>query len=336
MKKRIIAVVFSVLLIGVGLLVYYGQSRNNSEERSYSGTIEVTQANLSFQAAGRVMRVPVQEGQAVTTGQVLAELDTAELEARCDQARANLERARAAQAQLETALEISRGALPEDVTRAQAGVASALSVLSDARKNDDRFSELYKRGVVTEKERDSVHLASENAARRLEEAEAVLKQARANLKQITATAQNLAAAQAQVVSLEAVLTQSTIQLSYAELRAPFAGIVTNRAVEPGEVVSPGREVMTVADLSRVDLKIFVDETAIGTVKPGQEAQVRIDTFPEKTFAGKVAYVSPEAEFTPKIIQTRKERVKLVYLVKVTIANPDLELKAGMPADAYLR
>lgn len=336
MKKRIIVVVFIGLLIGVGLLVYYGQYRNKTKETAYAGTIEVTQANLSFQTAGRVQSVPAKEGQAVTKGQVLAELDAAELQTRCDQARANLERARSAQAQLETALEISKGALPEDVTRAQAGVASARNVLSDARKNDARYAELFKRGVVTEKERDSVHLAFENAARRLEEAEAVLAQSRANLKKIAATAQDIAAAKAQVAALEAALAQSTIQLSYAQLRAPFAGIVTNRAVEPGEVVSPGREVMTVADLSTVDLKIFVDETAIGAVKPGQKVDVRIDTFPDKTFAGTVAYVSPEAEFTPKIIQTRKERVKLVYLVKVTIANPNLALKAGMPADAYLR
>jgi HlyD family secretion protein len=94
--------------------------------------------------------------------------------------------------------------------------------------------------------------------------------------------------------------------------------------------------MTLSDLSTVDLKIFVDETEIGKVKPGQNVDVKVDTFPNKIFNGKVSFISPEGEFTPKIIQTRKERVKLVYLVKVSVPNPDFELKSGMPADAWLR
>ena len=112
-------------------------------------------------------------------------------------------------------------------------------------------------------------------------------------------------------------------------------MVISRNIEPGETVNVGREVITISDLSRVDLKIFVDETQIGKVKPGQKAEVKVDTFPDKVFAGFVSFISPEGEFTPKIIQTKKERVKLVYLVKISIANP-AELKAGMPADALLR
>jgi HlyD family secretion protein len=107
-------------------------------------------------------------------------------------------------------------------------------------------------------------------------------------------------------------------------------------VELGEVVTTGREVLTLSDLSEVDLKIFVGETEIGNVKPGQHVDVKIDTFPDRVYAGTVAFISPEAEFTPKIIQTHKERVKLVYLVKISIPNPDLTFKPGMPADAWLR
>ncbi|MBW2040619.1 MAG: efflux RND transporter periplasmic adaptor subunit, partial [Deltaproteobacteria bacterium] len=93
---------------------------------------------------------------------------------------------------------------------------------------------------------------------------------------------------------------------------------------------------SVADLSRVDLKVFVNETEIGKIRPGQSVDVKVDTFPDRTFSGTVSYISPQAEFTPKIIQTQKERVKLVYRVKVRIPNPDLELKPGMPADAWFR
>ena len=96
------------------------------------------------------------------------------------------------------------------------------------------------------------------------------------------------------------------------------------------------EVLSLADLSTVDLKVFVDETEIGKVKPGQPVEVKTDTFPTKVYEGHVSFIPPEGEFTPKIIQTRKERVKLVYLVKIAIPNPDLELKSGMPADAWFR
>jgi HlyD family secretion protein len=163
-----------------------------------------------------------------------------------------------------------------------------------------------------------------------------LKQAQSNLDNIEATEKEAAAAAAQVKSAQAVLELASIQLAHTELKAPMSGIITSRSIEPGEVISPGREVLSLANLERVELKIFVDETEIGKVKPGQAVEVRIDTFPDKIYAGTVAYISPQAEFTPKIIQTHKERVKLVYLVKVAIANPNLELKPGMPADAWLR
>ena len=120
------------------------------------------------------------------------------------------------------------------------------------------------------------------------------------------------------------------------MKSPMNGVVTSRNIEPGETVTPGREVLTVSDLSRVDLKIFVDETEIGKVKPNQSVEVKVDSLPGKSFVGHVTFISPEGEFTPKIIQTKKERVKLVYLVKVSIDNPRYELKSGMPADAWLR
>jgi HlyD family secretion protein len=195
---------------------------------------------------------------------------------------------------------------------------------------------LFKRGVVTEKERDSVKLSYDTAKSKLDDAEAALRQAKSNLKKIEATEQEIEAAVSQIRQAKAASEQSDIQLQYTRLLAPYNGIITSRNVEPGEVVSPGREVLTMADLSTVDLKIFVDETEIGKVKPGQDVDVKIDTFTNKVYKGKVTFISPEGEFTPKIIQTKKERVKLVYLVKVSIPNPSFELKSGMPADAWLR
>lgn len=336
MKKRIIIVVFIVLFIGVGLLVYFGQQTAQKGELYYSGTIEATQANLAFQTSGRVQAVLVREGQAVVKDQILAELDGAELASRLEQARANLDKSIKNQQQLETMLEVYQHTLPAEVARAEAGAASARFVLEDARKNDQRYEQLFQKGVASAKERDLTRLTFDTAAARLTEAEANLKAARSNLKKIDAARQDVAAARSQVQAVRAALEQADIQRQYARLKAPISGVITSRNVEPGEVVSPGREVLTLSDLARVDLKIFVDETAIGKVKPGQKADIRIDTYPDKVYAGHVAFVSPEGEFTPKIIQTKKERVKLVYLVKVSIPNPNYELKSGMPADAWLR
>jgi HlyD family secretion protein len=377
-----------LLFVGVAFLVYKGQNDARLSELFYSGTIEATQANLAFQASGRVLSVAVREGEAVTKGQVLAELDRAEYESRLEQAGANLERAREAQKQLEAFLEIYEKSFPEEVVRAEAGVSAlsaqldelksgsrvqdverarqallaAEAALEESRKNRERYDQLFQRSVISEKEWDAVKLRYETALRdyeqrkeaydlvkegprretieaaraRLSEGKSVLNNARNNLKRIEAAKRDAAAAHMQAKAAEAALAQARIQLGYTELRAPFAGTITSRNVEPGEVVSPSREVFTLSDLSRVDLKIFVGETEIGKVKTGQSANIKVDTFPDKVYKGVVAFVSPEGEFTPKIIQTHKERVKLVYMVKISLPNPNFELKTGMPADAWLR
>lgn len=336
MKKRIVIVVFLILLIGTGLFVYFGQRQNRQAELSYSGTIEATQANLAFQASGRVLAVPVKEGAQVVRDQLLAVLDPDEFRSREAQARANLERAVQNREQLESVLSLYRQTLPEDIARAEANLRGQRVVAAEAEKNRRRYEQLFSRSVVAEKERDVVRLNYDTAKARQDEGEAVLKQARGNMGKIGITQKDLAASQALIDASQAALEQTRIQYRYSELRAPFGGIITSRNIEPGEVVTPGREVLTLADLAQVDLKIFVNETEVGKVRPGQRIEVRVDTFPKRIFAGTVAFISPEGEFTPKIIQTKKERVKLVYLVKVKVENPDLALKPGMPADAWLK
>ena len=381
-------ILFILLLAGVGLLVYYGQRKVRQGEHYYSGTIEATQSHLAFRTGGRVLKVEAREGQAVTENQLLAVLDSSELRARRDQAKANLDRALKSQQQAEAFLRLYQQTLPADEARAGAAVRalkaqldeikagsrtqeieradqatkSAVAVMEDAKKNAARYEILFSRGVISEKERDAVRLRYDTALReyersketldllregsraetiraaeaRVAEGEAGLKQAKSNLLRIDAAKKETEAARAAVAAARAALDQANVQLDDAELRSPRAGVITSRSVEPGEVVTVGREVLTLSELARVDLKIFIDETEIGKVKPGQKAEVRIDTFPDRTFQGTVTFISPEGEFTPKTIQTHKERVKLVYLVKVSIPNPSHELKTGMPADVWLR
>jgi HlyD family secretion protein len=276
---------------------------------------------------------------------------------------AEVERAEAAVQALKAQLtQQETGNRSQDIARARLTAEATQVALDNARKDKARYDELFAKGVVAEKTRDGADLGFQTALKeheravqayllskegfrreeidtarsRLAEGEAALRLTQSNLQKIQATEQEVEAARAQVASANAALSVAEIQLSRTELHAPFAGIVLSRSVEPGEVVSPSQEVLSMADLSRVDLKVFVGETEIGKIKPGRPVDVKTDTYPDKTYTGHVAFISPQAEFTPKIIQTHKERVKLVYLVKVSIPNSDLELKSGMPADAWFR
>ena len=386
MKKPVILAIFLVLFVGVAVLVFYGQWRKKTAQIYYSGTLEATESNLAFQVNGRVKRVLVDDGQQSEKGQILAEVDRAEFEARRAEAEANVKRAGENKAKLEDLLALYRKTLPAEVSRAEASVSALKSrlreletghrsqvvaqarrtfeaarlTMENAKKDKVRFDTLFAKKIVSETERDAMQLKYETALKNYQKAAeelsllkegfrkesieaaranlaeglAALEQAKSNLRKIDITGRDVKAANAQLDGARAALDLANVQLEHTQLRAPFNGIITSKDVEPGEVVSPGREVISIADLSEMKLKVFVGETEIGKVKPGQKVRVKIDTFPEKTYEGHVSYISPEAEFTPKIIQTHKERVKLVYLVKITLPNPDLELKSGTPADAW--
>ncbi len=276
---------------------------------------------------------------------------------------ADVKRAEAAVEALKANLkELEAGYRSQDVEKGRLAMLSAETAMKTALRDKERSDSLYKDKIISEKERDDAYLLYETRLRsyeqakesfaqlsegyrkenilaaraRLAEGEAAFSQAKKNLERLDALEKKVESAKAMVEASRAALKLAGIQKSYATLKAPFSGTITSRNVEVGELVSVGREVFSMADLSSVDLKIYVDEESIGRVKHGQDVDVKVDTFPDKVFKGKVAFISPEAEFTPKIIQTHKERVKLVYLVKVKIPNPDIELKTGMPADAWIR
>ena len=388
MKKRLIIIVFLVLFLGVGAFVYMGQRKVQVKETYYSGTIEARSSELSFQVSGRVVEVLADEGERVQKNMILAKLDQSEYQATYEQAKAQLQSAIKNRERAQMVLELYRETLPDEVARAEAGVEvlasqlrelqagsreqeierarlaflTARDIMEEAEKNKERYEKLFEKGLVSEREWESVRLKYETALNefegaketlglyeegvrretietaraRIAEGKALLKQAKGNLKSIEATEKEVETALAQVEVAESGVRLAETHLEYTQLRAPFEGIVTSRNMELGEVVLPGREVLSLSDLSSIDLKIFVDETEIGKVKPGQKVEVRVDTFPDTIFWGRISFISPEGEFTPKIIQTHKERVKLVYLVKVAVPNPNLMLKSGMPADAWLR
>ncbi len=170
-----------------------------------------------------------------------------------------------------------------------------------------------------------------------EQAEAAVLVAEANLASVKAgpMPEDVAIAEAQVKQAEAALNRIEVQLDKLRLTAPRDGIITDRPSHPGELAMPGSILLNLGDLDRVTLTVFIPATQIGRVDLGQTAQVRVDAYPDEFFEGTVSYISPEAEFTPKNVQTEEERINLVFAVKISLDNPDHRLKPGMPADAEI-
>lgn len=260
MKKPIIPI--AIILIALLITSLYFEVFRYWGENKYliegSGTIEVTEIEISPKIMARVKEIFVEEGDEVKKGDILVKLEGEELNAQ---------------------------------------EKSAIASYENALANYKRAKELHSSGSISDKEYESALTAYQIA--------------KANLDLVTASLKN------------------TI------ISSPIDGIVIAKNMQPGEIAFPGASILTVADLSRPWIKIYVPEKKLGLVKIGQKAIVKVDTFPEKEYIGKVIYISQKAEFTPKTIQTKEERVKLMFAVKIQLENPNFELKPGMPADSKI-
>jgi HlyD family secretion protein len=202
--------------------------------------------------------------------------------------------------------------------------------LDQKKLDNDRALRLFARDEVSAQERDQ-------AATALKRAQAIFSadQQRYNEALEGARKEDITIARANLNEAGANLGLSQVNLSYTVLRAPSTGVVTVRQAELGEVVSPGSPVVTLADLDHIWLRAYIAETDLGRIHWGQNANVTTDTYPGKQYHGRISFISSDAEFTPKSVQTTKERVTLVYRIKIDIDNANHELKPGMPADAHL-
>lgn len=289
-----------------------------------SGNIEVTQVEASFRISGKVRERLVEEGQTVQEGQVLARLDTQDLEQTLAMRQADSALATAALAELQA------GSRSEEIETARAAMDQAAADLRRLEPDEARLRDLQQSGIVSTRDYEASRAALDAAKARVRQAEQQFALVKKGPR-----AEDIAQGKARSELAQQGLALARTQLGYATLAAPFTGVVLSVNVEPREYVSPGTAVVTVGRLSQVWLRAYVEETELGRVKVGQKALVTTDTYPGKTYEGRVTFVASEAEFTPKTIQTKKERVKLVYRIKLEIPNPAFELKPGMPADAEL-
>jgi HlyD family secretion protein len=324
--KRNILIILTLLLAG-GLLWFFlwkDGHRTPADRLQVSGNIEIREVALSFKIAGRVLSRSVAEGDRVARGQVVALLDAADLEHEVALKKAELAAAMAQLAELEA------GFRSEEVAQARAALAAAVAEAENARENFERQQRLFHENVIAEKEYDAAVTANRVARQAVREAEERLA-----LQERGARPEQIARARALVEQAEASLALATTRFSYTTLRSPLTGIVLTEIIEPGEYVQPGTPVLTVGNLEEVWLRAYISETDLGRVKVGQEAWLVTDTYPDKQYPGRVIFIAPEAEFTPRQVQTERQRVKLVYRIKITAPNPLMELKPGMPADAVI-
>ncbi|HLA89922.1 MAG TPA: HlyD family efflux transporter periplasmic adaptor subunit [Gemmatimonadaceae bacterium] len=324
-KRGIPIVVVVVVLVAAALYFTVFRPDGVGDDLAASGTVEATEAALGFQVSGRIEQIVPREGDRVRAGDTLGTLDRAELEARRAQAQAQIAAAAALLAELE------HGARSEELAQARAGDSAALVRHADAQRDFERTQRLFQGGAVSQEAFDKARLALDVARSQREQASEQRK-----LVERGPRAERVAAQRAAVRQAEASLRQADAALANAVIRAPFDGVVSVRNRGPGESVGAGAPVLTLVNLADRWVRIYIREDRIGAVKLGAAATITADTWPGKAYTGSVSFISSEAEFTPRNVQTTEERVKLVYAVKVRIAGDTAnELKPGMPADVRL-
>jgi len=287
-----------------------------------SGTIEATSMQVSARSSGQIVRLVGEEGMSVRQGDLLAVVDHSTLDLQLSQAGSGVDLARA---QLNLLVE---GARAEDLVQAREQLNQANDVLKSATEDYERMKSLFTGGAATRKQRDDAETRFTTARAQANAADQALKKLEnfARPEEVKAAVARLDQAAFSVKLLQKAIDDCTVV-------APVEGVITEKLIEKGELANPNTGLYVITDLARVKLTIYVPEPELGRVRVGQEARVSVDSYPGKTFPGTVTWISPVAEFTPRDIQTRDERVKLVFAVKIEIANPDFVFKPGMPADA---
>jgi HlyD family secretion protein len=326
MKRRLPVLIVLAAVIAAGVYFYPRLTKKSEPENqlTLSGNIEAHESLVSFKVQGRIVDLPVEEGQSVEPGTLLARLDDADYrqKIRIDKANVHVRESNLAL--------VLAGTREQEVKASEQTMLDAQADLQQKKIDSDRAQGLFSKDEVSAQDRDLAETARKRA-------EATFRAAQQRYNQAVegSRKEDIAIARANVAEASATLGLSRVNLDYATLRAPAAGVITVRQAEIGEVVVPGAPVVTLADLDHIWLRAYIAEPDLGRIRWGQDAIVTTDTYPGKQYRGHISFISSTAEFTPKSVQTYKERVTLVYRIKLDIDNPNHELKPGMPADAHI-
>ncbi len=308
-KKKIVLLMLLPIVIGIVIYLYAESWMGRvKDEIDVSGNIEVTDVAVSFRISGWVEERLVDEGETVSAGQIIARLESTELAQEVLLYRAEVNAARAVFEELET------GYRTEEIEEWEAVVRRTRVDLDRLAADYKRQERLYAEKIISTSEFDAAKADYDEKGPRKEK----IDKARADLQRT-----------------RAALRLAKTRLGYTTIKSSISGIVLSKNVEPGEYVSPGTPVVIIGNLNDIWLRAYINETDLGRIKVGQKVHITTDTYPEKIYEGHVSFIASEAEFTPKNVQTKEERVKLVYRIKIVVYNPEMELKPGMPADGKI-
>ncbi len=311
-------------LFTIGLLFTGCGAEENSTAIESSGTIEAVKVTVSAKTSGEIKVINFNEGDEVKQGDTILVLDPINYGFQVQQALANNELAKA---QLDM---LRNGARREDIAIATENRKQAETRYNQIKTDFDRMKTLKESGSISGKQFDDAEAA-------LRIAETQLHSAKESVDKVSnfARPEEIRQATARVDQTNAALSISQKQLNDCFVLAPSSGIILNRFMERGETAAPLSNLFSMADMRTMEIVIYIPLNKLGQVKVGNKADITIDAMPERKFTGTVSYISSQAEFTPKTIQTKDERTKMVYAVKIRIPNEELILKDGMPADATI-
>lgn len=296
----------------------------SNEDIELSGSIEAHEVDLAFQVGGRIQTIEKDEGELVTVNTLIARLDPKDFELNLQQTQSQADAAQAAYAALKA------GTRSQELRVSEADLARAKAELKFAESDVHRVSRLVPKQLASMEQLEEAQLRYEVALTSVDQAEQRLALAREGPRK-----EDLAKAQAEYAARQDAVQSAQQQLSYTRLNAPVDGVITLRLAEVGEIVAPGQTVLRMADMSRLWVRAYLNETQLARVRLNQAAEVRFDGV-EDVLAGRLSFISPSAEFTPKVVETRELRVDLVYRVKIDVQDPKGLLKIGMPVDIRLQ
>ncbi|MGL5701495.1 MAG: secretion protein HlyD [Kluyvera sp.] len=319
MKKPvalILAVIAIVAIIGGGTWWY--QSQQNNALTLY-GNVDIRTVNISFRVGGRLQSLTVDEGDSIKQGQILGQLDKAPYENALLQAKANVA---TAQAQYDLMM---AGYRAEEIAQAAAAVKQAQAAYDYAQSFLQRQQGLWNSRTLSANDLANARSSRDQALATLKSAQDKLSQYRAGNRP-----QEIAQAKANLEQAQAQLAQSTLDLQDTVLTAPSDGTLLTRAVEPGSMLTAGSTVLTLSLTRPVWVRAYVDEKNLSQAQPGREILLYTDGRPNKPYHGKIGFVSPTAEFTPKTVETPDLRTDLVYRLRIIVTDADDSLRQGMP------
>lgn len=323
-KKILIPIVLVVIAAGAGWFFVSRRSNQSATELTLQGNVDIRDVNLGFRVGGRLAAMAVDEGDSVKAGDVLAKLDPAPYEREVQNAQAQVDGLRAHLALLKA------GYRNEDIDQAKATLAARDVALANAERQWKRQSEMRGTGATAEKAYDDALAARDQAAAQSKLAAAALALVQAGYRP-----EEISQAQANLAAGEAALAAAKLKLDDTVLRAPSDGVILTRASEPGAILSSGATVYTLTLTHPVWVRAYVNETDLGRIHPGEKVAVRTDTHPDHPYEGQIGFISPEAEFTPKPVETTELRTGLVYRLRIVVQNPDDGLRQGMPVTAQV-